>query len=110
MKRIITITALALALMITVSCTTYRRKVSDPLIQKRIDGLEQRTSAGALDGSLSVREQSGIRMRLEKLTDMGIRLKADGTLTDEEREKLNRQIDRLSNIIYNKRRNRDWRW
>jgi hypothetical protein len=76
---------------------------SDPGIQQRMQNQEQRIDQGVKSGALTPKETGRLEAEQAKIRQMEQRMKSDGQLTPNERQKLNNMQDRSSQHIYNQK-------
>ncbi|HWR90224.1 MAG TPA: hypothetical protein VN260_08190 [Dissulfurispiraceae bacterium] len=77
----------------------------DPGIRNRIHEQQQRIDQGVASGQLTPAEARRAQANLNRIRAEEDRLKADGTLTKQERVHLQRELDRSSDSIYHKKHN-----
>ena len=77
----------------------------DPKIQERIAKQQQRIDQGIASGSLTSTEAGILQDNLNRVKVEETRLKADGKLTERERERLHKMLDDNNQMIYKKKHN-----
>jgi hypothetical protein len=73
---------------------------------QKIFNQEKRIDQGIASGELTRREADVLQDNLNWIKRRYSQMRADGTLTPREMEKLDRMLERNSEMIYNKKRNR----
>jgi len=76
---------------------------NDPGIQQRTQNQEQRIDQGVKSGALTPKETGRLEAEQAKIRQTEQRMKSDGQLTPNERQKLNNMQDRSSQQIYNQK-------
>jgi hypothetical protein len=76
---------------------------NDPGIQQRMQNQEQRIDQGVKSGALTPKETGRLEAEQAKIRQTEQRMKSDGQLTPNERQKLNNMQDRSSQHIYNQK-------
>jgi CRISPR/Cas system-associated endoribonuclease Cas2 len=76
---------------------------NDPGIQQRMQNQEQRIDQGVKSGALTPKETGRLEAEQAKIRQTEQRMKSDGQLTPNERQKLNNIQDRSSQHIYNQK-------
>jgi hypothetical protein len=76
---------------------------NDPGIQQRMQNQEQRIDQGVKSGALTPKETGRLEAEQAKIRQTEQRMKSDGQLTPNERQKLNNMQDRSSQQIYNQK-------
>jgi hypothetical protein len=76
---------------------------NDPGIQQRMQNQEQRIDQGVKSGALKPKETGRLEAEQAKIRQTEQRMKSDGQLTPNERQKLNNMQDRSSQHIYNQK-------
>jgi tellurite resistance protein len=76
---------------------------TDPGIQKRMENQDQRIDQGVQSGALTPRETGRLEADQARIQQTEERMKSDGNLTGQERQKLNNMQDRSSRNIYNQK-------
>jgi hypothetical protein len=76
---------------------------NDPGIQQRTQNQEQRIDQGVKSGALTPKEAGRLEAEQAKIRQTEQRMKSDGQLTPNERQKLNNMQDRSSQQIYNQK-------
>ena len=79
---------------------------TDPGVQKRMQNQEQRIDQGVQSGALTPRETGKLEADQARIQQTEERMKSDGNLTGQERQKLNNMQDRTSNRIYQQKHDR----
>jgi CRISPR/Cas system-associated endoribonuclease Cas2 len=80
--------------------------VSDPGIERRMQNQQRRIQQGINSGQLTPREAGRLQAQEAKIKQDELRMKSDGKLTADERNKLNRELDRQSNRIHKQKHDR----
>ncbi len=75
-------------------------KDNDPGVNNRQENQQDRLKEGVKSGELTAREAARLKLREAKLAEFEKRLKEDGSLTPEERAKLQKKLEALSEDIY----------
>ena len=75
-------------------------------LDQREANQQQRINQGVATGQLTPREATNLQRRQDKLNANEARAKADGVVTPAERRRLQREANRNSRKIYNKKHNR----
>ncbi|HRH05328.1 MAG TPA: hypothetical protein PK702_05840 [Burkholderiaceae bacterium] len=96
---------LAVAVGATLSGVAFAQTAT-PVVDQKTANQQQRINQGVASGELTRGEAIKLQRRQNKLAANTQRAKADGVVTDAERRQLNRQADRNSKKIYNKKHNR----
>jgi hypothetical protein len=104
MKRIFVV-VLSLMSVILITGAAYAGNINDPGIQGRIAEQQGRIDTGIASGQLTRPEAAILQDNLTWIKNEEARLKADGHLTPHERKRLNRMLDRNSNMIHKKKHN-----
>jgi len=73
--------------------------------RERIQQQQERINQGIRSGELTRAEAEVLLDNLERIERHYYRMKADGRLTEEEKERLDRMLDRNSRMIYDKKHN-----
>ncbi len=81
-------------------------QTATPVVDQKAANQQQRINQGVASGELTRGEAVRLQKRQNKLVANTQRAKADGVVTDAERRQLNRQADRNSKKIHNKKHNR----
>ncbi|MDY7538593.1 hypothetical protein QN372_11025 [Undibacterium sp. RTI2.1] len=76
-----------------------------PNIDKRQDNQQQRVANGVSSGALTAKEATNLEKRESKIETDKQAAKADGTVTKQERAKLQHEENRASKKIYAKKHN-----
>jgi hypothetical protein len=84
---------------------TLRPGIDSPDIDQRIANQQRRIDQGIHSGQLTRDEARILQDNLNHIQREEARLKADGSLTNEERERLHRMLDQNSDVIYDKKSN-----
>lgn len=79
---------------------------NDPGIQQRMQNQEQRIDQGVKSGTLTPKETGRLEAEQAKIRQTEQRMKSDGQLTPNERQKLNHMQDRASDNIYRQKHDR----
>ena len=79
---------------------------NDPGIQQRMQNQEQRIDQGVKNGALTPKETGRLEAEQARIKQTESRMKSDGNLTGQERQKLNNMQDRSSNHIYRQKHDR----
>ena len=74
--------------------------INDPGIQKRLQNQERRIDQGVQSGELTPKEAGRLEAEQAKIKQAEERMKSDGRLTSQERQRLNNMQDRSSQKIY----------
>ena len=77
-----------------------------PEFESRIESQQRRIDQGIASGELTRKEADIVQDNLDRIRDAYSRMKSDGRLTQQEREKLDRKLDHNDKMIYNKKHNR----
>lgn len=77
----------------------------DPKIQERITKQQHRIDQGIASGNLTRTEAGILQDNLNWVKAEETRLKADGKLTERERERLHEMLDNNNHMIYKKKHN-----
>jgi hypothetical protein len=97
---------LAASLVVILSAgNVFAGNTYDPKIQERITKQQQRIDQGIASGNLTNTEAGILQDNLNWVKAEETRLKADGKLTERERERLRKMLDNNSNMIYKKKHN-----
>jgi hypothetical protein len=73
---------------------------TDPGIQKRMQNQDRRIDQGVKSGELTPKEAGRLEADQARIQQTEERMKSDGNLTGQERQKLNTKQDRASDRIY----------
>ncbi len=84
---------------------TLRPGIDSPDIDQRIGNQQRRIEQGIHSGQLTRDEARILQDNLNHIQREEARMKADGSLTNEERERLHRMLDQNSDVIYDKKSN-----
>ena len=84
---------------------TVRPGIGSPGIDQRVADQQRRIDQGIISQELTRGEARILQDNLNYIQWDEARLKADGSLTNEERERLHRMLDQNSDIIYDKKHN-----
>ena len=84
---------------------TLRPGIGSPGIDQRTANQQRRIDQGVLSGELTRGEAGILQDNLNYILREEARLKADGSLTHEERERLHRMLDQNGDIIFDKKSN-----
>ncbi|MBF0566179.1 MAG: hypothetical protein HQK89_13165 [Nitrospirae bacterium] len=84
---------------------SFAGNVNDPVVHARERNQQRRIAQGVRSGQLTPKEAAHLEGRQAKIRRDERRMKADGNLTRGERRKLNRELNRSSRKIYNKKHN-----
>ncbi len=84
---------------------TLRPGIDSPDIDQRIANQQRRIEQGIHSGQLTRDEARILQDNLNHIQREEARMKADGSLTNEERERLHRMLDQNSDVIYDKKSN-----
>jgi tellurite resistance protein len=76
---------------------------NDPRVQKRLQNQDQRIDQGVKSGTLTPKEAGRLEADQARVQQTEERMKSDGNLTGQERQKLNNMQDRSSRNIYNQK-------
>jgi hypothetical protein len=79
---------------------------NDPGIQQRMQNMEQRIDQGVKSGALTPKEAGKLEAEQARIKQTESRMKSDGNLTGQERQKLHNMQDRSSNHIYRQKHDR----
>jgi len=93
-------TALLTLIAIASLAAAAQAGVRDPRINARQANQERRIEEGIATGQLTAREARILEWREARFRHLEYRLKADGSLTPEERLRLQRDLNQLSREIY----------
>lgn len=104
MKRIFSM-VLPLVAVILMAGAAFAGNINDPGIQNRIGEQQGRIDTGIASGQLTRPEAAILQDNINWIRTEEARLKADGRLTPQERKRLNRMLDRNSNMIHKKKHN-----
>ena len=96
---------LAIAASTTLSGIAFAQTAT-PVVDQKAANQQQRINQGVASGELTRGEAVRLQKRQNRLVTNTQRAKADGVGTDAERRQLNRQADRNSKKIHNKKHNR----
>ena len=96
---------LAIAASTTLSGIAFAQTAT-PVVDQKAANQQQRINQGVASGELTRGEAVRLQKRQNRLVTNTQRAKADGVVTDAERRQLNRQADRNSKKIHNKKHNR----
>jgi hypothetical protein len=80
--------------------------MKDPGIQQRMQNMEQRIDQGVKSGALTPKEAGKLEAEQARIKQTESRMKSDGNLTGQERQKLHNMQDRSSNHIYRQKHDR----
>jgi len=80
--------------------------MKDPGIQRRMQNMEQRIDQGVKSGALTPKEAGKLEAEQARIQQAESRMKSDGNLTGQERQKLHNMQDRSSNHIYRQKHDR----
>jgi hypothetical protein len=80
--------------------------MKDPRIQRRMQNMEQRIDQGVKSGELTPKEAGKLEAEQARIKQAESRMKSDGNLTGQERQKLHTMQDRSSNNIYRQKHDR----
>jgi hypothetical protein len=80
--------------------------MKDPRIQRRMQNMEQRIDQGVKSGELTPKEAGKLEAEQARIKQAESRMKSDGNLTGQERQKLHSMQDRSSNHIYRQKHDR----
>lgn len=105
MKKILAIGLMAGIILVMVAGSVFAGNTYDPVINDRIAEQQKRIDEGIASGQLSSAEADILQDNLNWIKAEDTRLKADGKLTPKERARLNKMLDRNSNMIYKKKHN-----
>jgi tellurite resistance protein len=81
-------------------------KANDPRVQKRMQNQDRRIDQGVKSGELTPKEAGRIEADQARVQQTEERMKSDGNLTGQERQKLNTMQDRTSDRIYQQKHDR----
>ena len=104
MKKKLTI-GLITGIIIMIAGSVLAGNTYDPVINDRIAEQQKRIDEGIASGQLTRAEADILQDNLNWIKAEETRLKADGKLTPKERARLNKMLDRNSNMIYKKKHN-----
>ena len=85
---------------------TQASGTTDPGIQKRMQNQERRIDQGVKSGELTPIEAGRLEANQARIQQTEERMKSDGTLTGQERQKLSGMQDRTSDRIYQQKHDR----
>ncbi len=105
MKKILAIGLMTGIILVMVVGSVFAENTYDPVINDRIAEQQKRIDEGIASGQLTRAEADILQDNLNWIKAEETRLKADGKLTPKERARLNKMLDRNSNMIYKKRHN-----
>jgi hypothetical protein len=105
MKKILAIGLMTGIILVMVAGSVLAGNTYDPVINDRITEQQKRIDEGIASGQLSSAEADILQDNLNWIKAEETRLKADGKLTPKERARLNKMLDRNSNMIYKKKHN-----
>lgn len=83
----------------------FAQNTNTPNIDKRQENQQQRIAAGIKSGALTAKEAGNLEKREARIAADKQAAKADGVVTREERAKLQREENRASKKIYQKKHN-----
>jgi hypothetical protein len=98
LSRLVTATAL-------MSCAMAWAQTDTPVIDKRQARQERRITQGVASGQLTPRETAQLNRRETKITNDEAAAKADGKVTQAERQHLRHEENRASKAIHHKKHN-----
>jgi hypothetical protein len=101
--KTVKIAAIVLASMFAIPA--FAQNTNTPKIDKREANQQGRIADGINNGSLTAKEAGNLEKRETKIAADEQAAKADGKVTKAERVKLNREENRASKKIYNKKHN-----
>lgn len=104
MKRIIGSVVMALMFLAT-GIAASESGPADPGVQNRLARQQQRIDQGIASGELTRAEADSLQENLNRIRAEEDRLKADGRLTETERIRLHRELERSNYLIYKKKHN-----
>ena len=104
MKKKLTI-GLITGIIIMIAGSVLAGNTYDPVINDRIAEQQKRIDEGIASGQLTRAEADILQDNLNWIKAEETRLKADGKLTPKERARLNKMLDKNSNMIYKKKHN-----
>ncbi|RPJ16490.1 MAG: hypothetical protein EHM37_02055 [Deltaproteobacteria bacterium] len=84
----------------TVFAQTPESGTTDPGIQRRMENQDQRIDQGVQSGALTPRETGKLAADQARIQQTEERMRSDGNLTGQERQKLKTKQDRASDRIY----------
>jgi len=99
------VTGIMIFMGINATCTKIFADSSDMDIDQGIANQGRRIEEGFRSGELTQSEARMVQDNLNYVLDQTTRLKADGKLTEEERERLHRMLDQNSDMIYDRKHN-----
>ena len=79
---------------------------NDPRVQKRMQNQDRRIDQGVKNGELTPKEAGRLEADQARIQQTEKRMKSDGNLTGQERQKLNTMQDRASDRIYQQKHDR----
>lgn len=79
---------------------------NDPRVQKRMQNQERRIDQGVKSGELTPKEAGRLEANQARIQQTEERMKSDGNLTGQERQKLSGMQDRASDRIYQQKHDR----
>jgi hypothetical protein len=85
---------------------TTTSRTTDPGIQKRMQNQDRRIDQGVKSGELTPKEAGRLEADQARIQQTEERMKSDGNLTGQERQKLNTMQDRSSDRIYQQKHDR----
>lgn len=105
MKKILAIGLMTGIILVMVAGSVFAGNTYDPVISDRIAEQQKRIDEGIASGQLTRAEADILQDNLNWIKAEETRLKADGKLTPKEGARLNKMLDRNSNMIYKKKHN-----
>jgi hypothetical protein len=105
MKKILAIGLMTGIILVMIAGSVFAGNTYDPVINDRIAEQQKRIDEGIASGQLNRAEADILQDNLNWIKAEETRLKADGKLTPKERARLNKMLDRNSNMIYKKKHN-----
>ena len=85
---------------------TVFAQTNDPGIQQRMENQQRRIEQGVESGALTPRETGRLEAEQARIKQTEERMKADGNLTSQERQRLNQMQDKASSDIYREKHDR----
>lgn len=104
MKKILAI-GLMTGIIIMIAGNVLAGNTYDSVINDRLAEQQKKIDKGFASGQLTSAEADILQDNLNWIKAEETRLKADGKLTPKERARLNKMLDRNSNMIYKKKHN-----
>jgi len=100
------IASLAIGAFLT-GTAAFGQNTTTPVIDDRIINQEKRIQQGQNSGQLTDKEANRLNNRLNKIENDEAKAKADGTVTHQEKKKLNRELNRNSRKIHREKHDKE---